>query len=82
MSTEQKAFNAAINFAIDDADGEGITFLRLWRNGDWESIENEFPRFVISNTLKRPQQANHQVILAPTRIGISEISTWNPNEEN
>lgn len=40
-----REFNAAINFAIDDADGDGILFLRLWREGDWDSIAKEFPEF-------------------------------------
>lgn len=38
-------FNSAINFALDDAEGEAISFLLLWREGDWESIKKEFPTF-------------------------------------
>jgi hypothetical protein len=45
-NTMQEAFNAAINFALDDANiGEGILFLELWREGDWQSIRDEFPEF-------------------------------------
>ena len=38
-------YNAAINFAIDDAGLEGILFLKLWREGDWPGIAREFPEF-------------------------------------
>ena len=41
----QTAFNAAIDFALDDADGEGVIFLRMWREGDWKGIIEEFPEF-------------------------------------
>jgi len=44
------AFNAAINFALDEADGDGLLFLRLWREGDWESIAREFPEFDLETT--------------------------------
>lgn len=47
---ENIAFNAAINFALDEADGEGLLFLRLWREGDWESIAEEFPEFDLATT--------------------------------
>jgi hypothetical protein len=41
----QEAFNAAINFSLDEADGEGICFMRMWREGDWNGIRAEFPEF-------------------------------------
>jgi hypothetical protein len=41
----QDAFNAAINFAVDDADGDGIIFLQMWREGDWKGIIEAFPEF-------------------------------------
>ncbi len=44
------AFNAAISFALDEADGDGLLFLRLWREGDWESIATEFPHFDLETT--------------------------------
>lgn len=44
------AFNAAINFALDESEGDGLIFLRLWREGDWEGIANEFPRFDLETT--------------------------------
>lgn len=53
----QEDFNSAINFALDEAEGNGITFLRLWREGDWESIERVFPEFEISDSLKHPWAA-------------------------
>lgn len=52
-------FTAAINFALDEAEsegiGEGILFLRLWREGDWEAIDNEFSEFKISDRLRNAQ---------------------------
>lgn len=44
------SFNAAINFALDEADGEGLLFLRLWREGDWQAIAAEFPSFELETT--------------------------------
>lgn len=38
-------FNAAINFAIDNAGIEADIFLRMWREGSFEQIRNEFPEF-------------------------------------
>lgn len=51
----QDDYNAAINYALDEDHNEGILFLQLWREGDWESIDNEFPEFKISNTLRNAQ---------------------------
>jgi len=39
------SFNAAINYAIDDAGDHGVLFLSLWREGDWVGIQKEFPGF-------------------------------------
>lgn len=51
MDTDQsKAFNAAIDFALDDAEGDGLNFLRMWREGDWEGIAREFPDFNLETT--------------------------------
>lgn len=36
-------FNAAIDFAISC--GEGQAFLEAWREGDWDTIRKEFPKF-------------------------------------
>lgn len=44
------AFNAAIDFAVDESDGDGLLFLRLWREGDWEAIAREFPAFDLETT--------------------------------
>jgi len=41
----QSNFNAAINFALDVARYEGLTFLSQWREGDWDAIAKEFPQF-------------------------------------
>jgi hypothetical protein len=40
------SFNAALDFALDgEAEEEGLTFLRMWREGDWVGIAKEFPKF-------------------------------------
>lgn len=37
-------WNALINFAIDNLPyGEAITVMRLWREGDFQSIRDEWP---------------------------------------
>lgn len=45
----QSAFNAAINFALDRAGPEGLTFLRTWREGDFDAIAREWPDFDLSS---------------------------------
>ena len=40
-----KLFNAAINFALEDAGPEGLTFLSMWWEGQWDEIDDEFPAF-------------------------------------
>jgi len=45
VAAVQDAFNSAINFAVDEAGPEGLTFLRLWREGDFQAIAHEFPEF-------------------------------------
>ena len=49
-ATEEKnrlaaEFNSAINFALDEAGPEGLTFLSLWREGAWDEIDLEWPAF-------------------------------------
>lgn len=55
------AFNEAINFALDEADGDGLLFLRLWREGDWESIAKEFPEFDLETTGQVKVVAGHLI---------------------
>lgn len=38
-------FNAAINFAVDQAGYEAATFLRSWREGDWARLDDEWPEW-------------------------------------
>lgn len=46
------AFNAAINFAIDDLPSDGaIHFLVLWREGSWNQIEIEYPTFSLESAV-------------------------------
>ena len=46
-SPMQKAFNDAINFALDDLQEayDSMLFLKLWREGDWPEIREVFPEF-------------------------------------
>lgn len=47
-----RAFNAAIDFALDGGAGyEGLVFLRMWREGDWDGIRKEFPDFDLSTVI-------------------------------
>jgi hypothetical protein len=51
-------YNAALDFALDGgADHEGLLFLRMWREGDWKGIADEFPSFDLSTT----GQVNNQL---------------------
>lgn len=45
MSDIDRAFNAAINFALDECLEDGLLFLSMWREGDWNGISEEFPLF-------------------------------------
>jgi hypothetical protein len=47
-----KAFNSAINFALDESEdaSSAMCFLSMWREGDWEGISKEFPDFDMSAT--------------------------------
>ena len=47
-------FNKAINFTLDEAQEDGLLFLRAWREGDWSTIEKEFSNFQISEQLRNP----------------------------
>lgn len=46
------AFNAAIDYACDlnDSPEDGVIFLRMWREGEWQQIAEEFPEFDLSST--------------------------------
>ncbi len=45
----RRAFNSALDFALDDCEpDEGLTFLRLWREGDWQAIARDWPEFDLS----------------------------------
>lgn len=46
-----RAFNAAINYAIDEAKEHGTLFLSMWREGDWDGIRKEFPDFDLSTVI-------------------------------
>lgn len=44
----QRDFNDAINFAI--ADSEARAFLAAWREGDWETLREEWPEFKLPSS--------------------------------
>lgn len=44
-------YNAALSFALNERDGEGLTFLRLWNEGDWFGLAREFPEYTPSPVL-------------------------------
>lgn len=49
-------FNAAIDYALDKAESEGLSFLSLWREGAWDEIRENWPDFVTS--LSTPSAAS------------------------
>jgi hypothetical protein len=53
----------AIDYAINDADGEGVLFLKLWQEGDWKSIDEEFSDFEISDELRNPNIVDRNTTL-------------------
>lgn len=46
--------NQAINFALDTAFVEGCDFLRVWREGDWQTLDREWPEWKAS--FAKPEQ--------------------------
>jgi hypothetical protein len=50
-------YNAALNFAIEEADGaqDAMDFLVAWREGDWGTIDEHYPEFDLSNRLRNAQ---------------------------
>jgi hypothetical protein len=56
MENAQNDFNAAIDYALsDDCEGQGLLFLEIWREGDWQGIQDSFPEFKISDALLNAQ---------------------------
>ncbi len=39
-------WRAALDFAVDLAGMEASIFLRSWREGDWRTLDNEWPEWV------------------------------------
>lgn len=68
----QEDFNAAINFALEGADGEGMIFLSMWREGDWEALEREFPDFKVTDSLKRPWESFGEQVEPMVRVEQAE----------
>ncbi len=53
----QEDYNAALNFAIDEADGaqDAMDFLVAWREGDWGTLDEHYPDFDLTDRLRNPQ---------------------------
>ncbi|MEQ8511533.1 MAG: hypothetical protein RLN67_13835 [Algiphilus sp.] len=51
IETVREAFNIAINFALDRDTDEGIEFLRSWREGDWQTLRDEWPEFDVDSAI-------------------------------
>lgn len=47
-----KAYNEAINFAVDYAKDTAAVFLNMWREGDWDGIKKEYPDFDLTSIAK------------------------------
>lgn len=45
IDSVRESFNAAINFALKNPNYDGLVFLHMWNEGDWDSIAEEFPSF-------------------------------------
>ena len=53
------AYNEALNFALDKLDHEDAQlFLRMWREGSWGDITDEFPEFN-QDTIKKVNGVNN-----------------------
>jgi len=39
------AYNAALEFALNQTDDEAVMFLRAWQHGEWDEISEHFPDF-------------------------------------
>lgn len=53
----QDDYNAALNFAIEEADGaqDAMDFLVAWREGDWGTLDEHYPEFDLSDRLRNAQ---------------------------
>ena len=66
--TVRQAFNLAINFALDRDTDEGLEFLRSWREGDWQSIRDEWPEFDVDGAISL-DHASADEPATPGRMG-------------
>ena len=57
LNKMQEDYNAALNFAIDESDGaqDAMNFLVAWREGDWGTLDEHYPDFNLSDSLRNPQ---------------------------
>lgn len=59
---QREIFTHAMQFAAGD--DEPAVFLRLWLEGDWDSLEREWPGYSIPLELRQGHQPSHQSINA------------------
>lgn len=57
LNEMQDDYNAALNFAINEADGaqDAMDFLVAWREGDWGRLDEHYPEFDLSDSLRNAQ---------------------------
>ncbi len=78
---QRQIFTEAMQFAIDD--DEPATFLRLWLEGDWDSLEREWPGYSIPLELRQGHQPYHQSINACSSGVVSSsepLDKWLDNQ--
>lgn len=74
-SRVERMYQAAIDYAITKGTPEGLTFLALWRRGEWEAIARDYPDFdarKVVTYLDAPDSSkpsNRYDPLAPTNSG-------------
>lgn len=65
-------FRTAIDFAI--ADDEPALFLRAWREGDWQTLREEWPEFKLPPMADIPAPAAFLWIHKPHSLGPTEAA--------
>jgi hypothetical protein len=87
------AFNAAINFALDEAGPEGLEFLRQWREGAWDEIAEQWPTFKLEGqpvniplwrecSKELPEDETPVLIkFSSSKVRIGELRWERPNHE-
>lgn len=78
---QRRIYTEAMQFAIHD--NEPAKFLRLWLEGDWDSLEREWPGYAIPLELRQGHQRGHQIINASSSGTLSSsepLDKWLANQ--